>query len=174
MRKLAQATGIPKSSVDRHRQALQERSVVAEAVFWEQALGQDWLHRLVFAIIYVFGIKGGMGADRLSEFFHRVHLERHVGCSPSALHRLRAAFETTLLAYPPEQLHALAAVDRQIEICAGADETFFEQPILVLMDLVSGYIVLEEPAPDRSYTTWHERAQQALKPLALQRTVYIF
>ena len=35
------------------------------------------------------------------------------------------------------------------------------------MDLVSGYIVLEEPAPDRSYLTWHERAQQALNPLGL-------
>lgn len=167
MRKLAQATGIAKSSVDRHRQALQKRSVVPEAVFWEQALGQAWLHRLVFAIIYVFGIKGGIGADRLSEFFHRVHLERHVGCSASALHRLRAEFEATLLAYPPEQRRSLAAVDRRIEICAGTDETFFDQPILVLMDLVSGYIVLEEPAPDRSYASWHERAQQALKPLGL-------
>lgn len=166
-RKLAKATGIPKSSVDRHRQALQKRSIVAEAVFWEQALGQDWLHRLVFAIIYVFGIKGGIGADRLSEFFHRVHLERHVGCSASALDRLRTEFEATLLAYPPEQLVSLAAFERQIEICAGADETFFDQPILVLMDLVSGYIVLEEPAPDRSYATWHERAEQALKPLGL-------
>lgn len=96
VRKLAQATGIPKSSVDRHRQALQKRSVVAEAELWEQALGQEWLRRLVFAIIYVFGIKGGIGADRLSEFFHCVHLERHVGCSPSALNRLRTEFETTL------------------------------------------------------------------------------
>jgi len=167
VRKLAQVTGIPKSSVDRHRQALQKRSMVPEAVFWEQPLGQDWLHRCVFAIIYVFGIKGGIGADRLSEFFHCVHLERHVGCSASALHRLRDAFETTLLAYPPEQLRSLVAFDRRIEICAGADETFFEHPILVLMDLVSGYIVLEEPAPDRSYATWHERAEQALKPLGL-------
>jgi len=167
VRKLAQATGIPKSSVDRHRQALQRRSVVPEAVLWEQALGQDWLHRLVFAIIYVFGIKGGMGADRLSEFFHLVHLERHVGCSASALDRLRTEFEATLLAYPAEQLRFLTSFDRRIEICAGADETFFEQPILVLMDLVSGFIVLEEPAPDRSYATWHERAAQALKPLGL-------
>jgi hypothetical protein len=134
VRKLAQATGIPKSSVDRHRQALQKRSIVPEAVFWEQTLGQDWLHRLVFAIIYVFGIKGGIGADRLSEFFHCMHLERHVGCSASALHRLRDEFETTLLAYPPEQLRSLVAFDRRIEICAGADETFFEHPILVLMD----------------------------------------
>jgi hypothetical protein len=167
VRKLAQATGIPKSSVDRHRQALQKRSVVAEAELWEQALGQEWLRRLVFAIIYVFGIKGGIGADRLSEFFHCVHLERHVGCSPSALNRLRTEFETTLLSYPPEQLHSLTVVERKIEICAGADETFFDQPILVLMDLVSGYMVLEEPAANRSYATWYERAQQALKPLGL-------
>jgi hypothetical protein len=63
-----------------------------------------------------------------------MHLERHVGCSASALHRLRDEFETTLLAYPPEQLRSLVAFDRRIEICAGADETFFEHPILVLMD----------------------------------------
>jgi hypothetical protein len=76
--------------VDRHCKALQKRSVMAEAVFWEQELGQHWLRRLVFATLYVFGIKGGIGAERLSEFFHRIHLGHHVGCSASALSRLRA------------------------------------------------------------------------------------
>ena len=168
VRKRSQATGIPKSSVDRHRKALEKRSAVAESIFWEQELGQNWLRRLVLAIIYEFGIQGGIGADRLSAFFHRVDLERHVGCSPSALNRLRCDFEATLLAYPPEQRHLMEAGEHRREICAGADETFFDQPILVLMDLVSGYIVLEESAPDRSYLTWHERAQQALKPLGLR------
>jgi hypothetical protein len=34
------------------------------------------LRLLVFAVIFVFGIKGGVGAERLSEFFHRVRLDR--------------------------------------------------------------------------------------------------
>jgi len=165
VRKLAQATGIPKSSVGRHRQALEKRSVVAESVFWERSQGQVWLRRLVFAVIYEFGIKGGVGVDRMSAFFQRVHLDQHLGCSASALESLRTDLNTVLLAYPEDQLSRLTALASAIELCAGVDETFFDEPILVLMDLVSGYIVLEEPAPDRSYATWYERAQQALKPL---------
>lgn len=72
LRKLAQATGIPKSSVERHCKALQRRARTPEAAFWEQAAGYHWLRVLVFAVVFVFGIKGGVGAERLSEFFQRV------------------------------------------------------------------------------------------------------
>ena len=168
VRKLSKATGISKSSVHRHRQALQKRSAIAESVFWEQELGQDWLHRLVLATIYVFGIKGGIGVDRLSEFFHRVPLEHHVGCSPSALKRLRDDLEEVIVKYEAEQRAQRPLVDQPIEICAGVDETFFDQVILVMMDLVSGYIVLEEVAEDRTYRTWQARAEQALQGLGIR------
>ncbi|NJN48315.1 MAG: hypothetical protein HC808_19605 [Candidatus Competibacteraceae bacterium] len=44
---------------------------------------------------------------------------------------------------------------------------FFDQVILVMMDLVSGYIVLEEPAEDRCHATWRARAEQALASVGL-------
>jgi len=72
-----------------------------------------------------------------------------------------------IVAYPAAQESRQRQGERRVEICAGADETFFDQVILVMMDLVSGYIVLEEPAPDRCYETWQARVRQALAPLGI-------
>ena len=167
IRKLAQATGIPKSSVARHCQTLRKRCEVPGSEFWEQEAGQQWLRQLVLAVMFVFGIKAGVGVDRLSEFFHRVQLDRHVGCSATALRRLRAELEEVIVSYGAEQEAQIRQVGQRVEICAGADETFFDQVILVMMDLVSGYIVLEEAAKDRTFVTWQDRAQQALDQVGI-------
>jgi hypothetical protein len=51
----------------------------------------------------------------------------------------------------------------------GGDETFFNKVvILVMMDLSSGYIIVEEQRADRSYETWNEEAQLRLKELGLR------
>ena len=163
IRKLAHATGIPKSSVARHRKALEARGQWPEAPFWEQAAGDHWLRLLVLAVIFVFGIKGGVGVERISEFFHRVRLDRYVGSSPTALRTLRCQLEDGILAYQTAQESQRHQAECWVEIGAGADETFFDRVILVMMDLGSGYIVLEEPADDRRYDTWQARVQQALE-----------
>lgn len=163
IRQLAHATGLPKSSVARHRQAQQARAQWPEAPFWEQEAGYHWLRLLVLAVIFVFGIKGGVGVERLSEFFHRVRLDRQVGSSPTALRNLRRQLEDAILSYQAAQESQRHPAEQSVEICAGADETFFDQVILVMMDLGSGYIVLEEPAEDRRYDTWQARVQQALE-----------
>ena len=57
-----------------------------ESWLWETEEGRRWLTRLVLATLYTFGLKRGVGADTLSEFFVRLRLERQVGgASPSAL-----------------------------------------------------------------------------------------
>jgi len=168
IRQLAQATGIPKSSVDRHCKALRRRAQEPEAVFWEQGVGYQWLQRLVCAVVFVFGIKSGVGAERLSEFFQRVRLGRYVGSSPTALRQLRTQLEEAIVAYRTEQEEQLHQAEPEVMICAGADETFFDQVVLVMMDLGSGYIVLEETAEDRRYATWHDRVQAALAPVGIR------
>jgi len=47
-----------------------------------------------------------------------------------------------------------------IEICAGADETFFAQPIL-LLDLASGYIFVEATSNQR-YETLEKKSADCL------------
>jgi hypothetical protein len=154
--------------VARHRQALAARGQWPEAEFWEQEAGYEWLRLLVFAVLFVFGIKGGVGVERIAEFFQRVRLDRHVGSSPTALRTLRGQLEEVILAYQASQQSERRQSGGRVEICAGADEAFFDEVILVLMDLTSGYIVLEEPAADRRYDTWQARVHEALEPWGIR------
>src|SRR5205814_2602590 len=85
IRSLADRTGLSKSSVHRHLQAMEHRDRYPESSLWETEAGRTWLIRLVVATLLVFGLKRGVGAETLSEFFRRLRLEAHVGCSPSAL-----------------------------------------------------------------------------------------
>src|SRR6187200_3560475 len=85
IRNLADRTGLSKSSVHRHLQAMDRRDRYPESSLWETPQGRTWLIRLVVATLLVFGLKRGVGAETLSEFFGHLRLEAHVGCSPSAL-----------------------------------------------------------------------------------------
>ena len=76
--------------------------------------------------------------------------------------------EAVILAYPVEQEQQIGQTARRVPIIAGADETFFDQVILVMMDLVSGYLVLEEVADNRTYGTWQERVQAAVTTVGLE------
>jgi len=81
IRRIAAATGIPKSSVHRQQRAIERRNQYPESSLWETAAGQEWLRLLVFGTIYVFGIKCGIGAETLSEFFYLLQLPMQVGVS---------------------------------------------------------------------------------------------
>src|SRR5262249_15077163 len=74
VRRLAERTGLSKSSVHRHLQAMHHRDRYPESSLWETEAGRTWLLRLVVATLLVFGLKRGVGADTLSEFFGRLHL----------------------------------------------------------------------------------------------------
>src|SRR5262245_66189069 len=81
---LADRTGLSKSSVHRHLQAMDRRDRDPESSLWATEAGRPWLLRLVVATLFVCGLKRGVGAATLSEFVGRLHLEGRVGCSPSA------------------------------------------------------------------------------------------
>ena len=111
---------------------------------WETEAGQKWLRLLVLATIFVFALQGGIGCERLSQFFQLLRLERHIGVSPTALRSLRAQMESTIIDYQQQQGEPIRKSSSQVEVCAAADETFFDQVILVMLDLPSGYIFVEE------------------------------
>jgi DNA-binding transcriptional ArsR family regulator len=141
IRRLAERTGLSKSSVHRHLQAIDRRDRYPESGLWETEEGRIWLLRLVVATLFIFGLKRGVGADTLSEFFGRLHLEAQVGCSPSALRSLMQRLERTIVetAAAWEQ----DGVDHgEIRPIIGAvDETFLQRMMLVFMDLASSYLV---------------------------------
>jgi hypothetical protein len=165
VRRIAQQTGLSKSSVHRLQHAMERRNCHPESWLWETAEGRQWLTRLVVATLYTFGLKRGVGLDTMSEFFARLHLETQVGCSPSALRGVMQALEAALLETAASWEQDGCASGTVREIIGAVDETFLERMILVFMDLATGYLLLEEVADDRTYATWKALVDERLKAL---------
>jgi hypothetical protein len=165
VRRLAHQTGLSKSSVHRLTQAMERRNCYPESWFWETADGRQWLTRLVIATLYTFGLKRGVGVETMSEFFARRHLATQVGCSPSALRGVMHTLEAALLETTGiwEQESCMSGEVR--EVIAAVDEAFLERMLLVCMDLATGYLLLEEVADNRTYTTWKAVVEERLKSL---------
>ncbi len=155
---IAAATGLKKSSVHRHQKGIERRNQYAESSIWETAVGAAWLVRLVVAVVYHFGIQQGVGAESLSRFFKAIHIETHVGVSPSALRSLKGGLHEQVAAYAAAQSEHCQPKASQ-GICVGADETFFDLPILVLIELASGFIFTEVKSATRTYQSWAAQLQ---------------
>lgn len=167
IRAIAQAIGLSKSSIHRHQQAIARRNQYPESKVWESTIGAEWLKRLVVASIFVFCFKRGVGCESLHEFFCLLRLEQHIGVSVSSLRKIRMQMEERILAYQQQQQFQLASPENPLEICASVDETFFDQVVLVMLDLSSGFILVEELSQDYRYETWQKHVQQVLSDLGL-------
>ena len=53
-------------------------------------------------------------------------------------------------------------------VIGAVDETFLARMMLVCMDLVSGYLLFEEVAEERSYDTWHALVKARLETLGVR------
>jgi hypothetical protein len=155
----AEETGMSKTAVFRQKQAIARRNRHPESWLWETEVGRKWLVVLVCATVYFFGIRGGVGMPMIAEFFLAIRLTTHVGVSPRSLARIATQIEELILQY--EQVHGTSKANG-IQVIAGADETFFDTVILILMDLDSGFILAEVMTEDRTFLTWQDRARQAL------------
>lgn len=167
VRRLAERTGLSQSSVHRHLQAIKRRDRSPASSLWETEAGRTWLILIVVYTLFVFILKRGVGAETLSEFFGRLHLEAHLGCAPSALRRVMHTLERIIL--------DTAAVWEQEGVTHGeirpiigaVDETFLQRMMLVCMDLASGSLLMEEVAEDRTYDTWYACINGRLKTLGI-------
>jgi hypothetical protein len=155
IRQRAQHTGISKSSVPRLKQAIERRDHSPESWLWETEDGRRWLTRLLAATLYPFGLKRGGGLETISEFFPHLRLTAQVGCSPSALGGVMAVLEAALLETAEAWEKDGCAAGEVREIMGAGDETFLQRMMLVFSDLVSGSLVFEAVAEDRTYDTWY-------------------
>ena len=163
IRQIGESTGISKSAAGRQMVSQKKRLQYSESLLWETPEGFKFLLRLYVVTLYTFGMKRGVGMESISEFFYRIHLQNHLGCSPSALRDSRAKLEKKLLEIG-QKWEALGLENSEdLEIIGSPYETFFEEMILVLIDLKSGYILLEEAAEKRSFESWKQRIEKRLK-----------
>lgn len=107
-----------------------------------------------------------VGADKLSQFFKMIRIGTHVGVSPSALRQQLNRMESLLPLFQ-QRCENEATIQPRSAVVA-MDETFFgDMLILVLMDLSSGYLILEDISDDRRFDTWFEKAMPRLKALGI-------
>ena len=119
---------------------------------WAEA-GAAWLKLLVVAVLYSFGLESHVGADKLSRFFKLIRIDTHVGVSPTTLRQQLSRMETLLPLFQQQCESSVSTSSRSAVV--AMDETFFgDFLILVLMDLSSGYLILEEVSDDRRFDTW--------------------
>ncbi len=77
------------------------------------------------------------------------------------------ALETAILTTTEAWEHdGVAAGDRR-EIIGAVDATFLQRMLLVCIDLVSGSLLFEEVAEDRSYDTWHALVKARIEVLGV-------
>ncbi|MGF1602771.1 MAG: hypothetical protein ACFCU8_12255 [Thermosynechococcaceae cyanobacterium] len=68
-----------------------------------------------------------------------------------------------IVAYEQQQQQGIQP-SQPIDICVGNDEVFFGEPVLVTLELSSGFILMEINAANRQYETWQAAADAALLP----------
>ena len=163
IRDASKETGIPKSSVHRHQQTIKKRQQYPESHLWETPEGWLWLGRLLWAVIYWFGIKEGVGSDSLCGFLELLRVGGHMGISADSLRKQELKIKAQILAYEQVQQQRIQP-SQPIEICVGSDEVFFGNPILVSVELSSGFIVIETIADNRQYATWQTQSEIAFPP----------
>jgi Family of unknown function (DUF6399) len=168
VRWIAQKTGFSKSSVHRLQQARARRDTHPESWWWETPAGRNWLIRLVVATLFMFGLKRGVGAETISEFFGHLHREAHVGCSPSALRSVMHTLEHIILETTAVWEQQGMAHGERRPIIGAVDETFLQRMMLVFMDLASGYLLMEEMAVNRTYDTWDGVGKARLKTFGVE------
>src|SRR2546421_6385144 len=126
IRQVAHQTGLSKSSVHRLKQAMERRDTHPESWWWETDAGHGWFIRLVVATLSTFGLKRGVGAETIREFFGRLRLETRMGCSPSALRGMRPALEQAILETAQGWEHEGGAEGEVRPIIGAVDDTFLE------------------------------------------------
>lgn len=167
MRQLAHRIGCSKSAIHRHQAAQHKRNQYPESTFWETEAGTAWLRLMIFAVLYHFGLGSHIGADKLSAFFKTIRVDQQAGLSAPSLRDLMNQMEALLPQFQEQCEQQAASVTRNSVV--AMDETFQGNLLtLVMMDLPSGYLILEKTSEGRSFDDWWGQANGRLQALGIQ------
>ena len=153
--KISALLNIHRDTVKRRLKTLQSRENHPCSIAFETTPGQQWLQLLVILTIFYFGIKSNVGASVIAEFLTMLGVGLYLGVSSGSIKRIEQQIDKLIAQFDTEQSAILLPLAKEIDIHAGADETFFEQHnVLVFMDLISGFILKEEIQQKRTLAVW--------------------
>ena len=160
---LSHQTDNSKSSTHRQIKIIHSRSSHVCSELFQTEAGNDWMVRLILAVLFIFGIKHNIGADTISIFFSLIGLDIYVGLSAASVNRLEIHLRGLLKQYEKELQPMLEKLASEKDLLGGADETFFERfMVIIFMDLPSGFLFNETFSKDRTFKTWVEKTSGSI------------
>jgi hypothetical protein len=150
LKEASKATGIPKSTIHHHDKRRKKRAKESGTDKWDSAWGQNYLKRMIISVIYTFGIKGGVGAGRISEHLGHLQIAGVAAISESSIQRLTNEISSNILWYKQLEEEGLESESKEelseLKIVLGLDETWLDDMLLICQELTSGYLFLKSQA----------------------------
>lgn len=159
-RAAAASAGVARSTL-RHWSAPKSTAAPSALVrFAETPEGVEWLRRILVAAHWCITELGGAGIRVVDEFLELSGLSDFIAASYGTQQAFHAHLEEHIIACASEQRAQLAATMPHRTLSLAEDETWKDGMRLVAIDPVSGFILVEQRAEERSAVAW----TQALEP----------
>ena len=140
----------------------------AEEIFFSDVPGQEFIHKLIVSLVFVFGIQRNAGSRMLATFLELSGLSAYVCKGKSSLAQYCKTMENLVIMFGLHEEKKLSEIDRNKIISLLMDETFPANMIcLVGMEPESGYILIEELSEDRTADTWLEQITAMMERLGV-------
>lgn len=168
-RQVAKELGIPRTTLQHWRKRKENIRLSREAVaFFESPAGNQFLHQLVTALLFVMVQLGGCGIRLVGVLLERCQLDCFIGCSTGSLHQLNAKMEEDIAEYGQTERERLAKDMREKKISMCGDETFHPTPCLVAIEPVSNFILTEKYSEKRDSESWSAAIREGLENLSVE------
>ncbi|MGC2372451.1 MAG: DUF6399 domain-containing protein [Solirubrobacteraceae bacterium] len=138
------------------------------ATFYTSPPGQLQLMRIVLAAHFVMTLLGCCGVALVKSFLLLAGLGPFVGTSYGAQQAIHAWLQEQVVAFGQQEQKRLgkAMPVRTIWLCE--DETFFPQMVLVAIEALSDYVLVERVADRRDAATWSAAVTEQLEGLTVE------
>ena len=137
----------------------------ALAAFAETPEGVRWLRQMLMAAHGCITELGGGGIRVVDEFIELSGLSAFIGASYGTQQAFNAELERQILACAGAQRAALAKAMAPRRLSIAEDETWRDGMRLVAIEPVSGFILVEQVAAERSAAAWTQALERGLAGL---------
>lgn len=160
---------MPRSTLQGWIARTQHQGLEPEVVaFFESPAGVRFLHRLFHTLLLVMNLISADGLRRVAMVLRLSGLDRWIATSHGALHAAAVRQETAEGAFGDAQKATLAASMPPRNIALTEDETHHPAPLLVAIEPVSNFILVEQYATGRDALSWDSAVQRATEGLRVQ------
>jgi hypothetical protein len=160
---------VPRSTLRDEVSRLQRLDMAPEVVtFYSSPQGHLQLMRIVLAAHFVMTLLGCCGVASVSSFLVLAGLGPFVGTSHGAQQEVNAWLQKRVAAFGQEEPRRLGKSMPRRTIWLCEDETFFPQMVLVAIEALSDYVLVERPADRRDAATWSAVVKEQLEGLPVE------